>query len=92
MFKKTVKIRNTAGIHCRPTSAILLEVQKFPGCRFMISANSGNSELNSMLSLLALGLACGDVVNISAEGANELEACNRIAELFEFEFDFPQQT
>ena len=90
MVSKTVKIANKAGIHCRPSSMILLEAQKFSGCSFKVKSKSGESGLNSMLSLIALGLGCGEEVTIEATGAGEEEACERIAELFAYEFDFPQ--
>ncbi len=89
MYKKTAFVKNKAGIHCRPSSTILLEAQKFPDCHFKIYSDKGSSELGSMLSLLALGLSCGDKIEISAEGKNEAEAVERLYELFEFEFDFP---
>ncbi len=90
MVEKTVKIINQAGIHCRPSSAILNKIQKFPDCVFTVLAKGRDSvELNSILSLIALGLHCGDEVTIQATGKNEEEAIGEIAELFATEFDFP---
>ncbi len=70
---------------------ILLEARKFPGCKFKIMTANGDSDLNSMLSLISLGLSCGDGVTVSANGENEIEACEKISDLFAYEFDFPPQ-
>lgn len=42
-----------------------------------------------MVDLLALGLAPGDEITISAEGPDEMLAVARLQELFERRFDFP---
>ncbi len=89
MQRKSVVVRNKAGIHCRPSSAILMEAQKFPACRIKVKSRKGESELNSILSLISLGLCCGDEVTVEADGANEKAACEKMAEMFAFEFDFP---
>lgn len=89
MYHKVVKVRNKAGIHCRPTSVILLEAQKYPSCHFKIASSSGISNLDSMISLLALGISYGEHVSITVEGDQEDIAGPAIASLFEFEFDFP---
>ena len=88
MQTKTVTIRNKAGIHCRPSSAIMMTAEKFTGCQFSIRTAKGISELNSILDLLALGLQQGDDVEINVSGPNEEEACQKIAKLFATEFDF----
>lgn len=91
MEERTVTVVNEAGIHCRPSSEILLAVQRFPNCTISVEASQGKVELNSMLALLGLGLAKGEQVKISAEGEKEHEACDVIAALFAFHFDFPPQ-
>ena len=89
MKKSTVTIQNEQGIHCRPSTEILMAVQKFPDCSFQAESKQGVVELNSMLALLGLGLMHGDSVTITTEGENEEEACDVISALFAFNFDFP---
>ncbi len=90
MQTKTVVIRNKAGIHCRPSSAIMVAAAKFPGHE--ITAESSRSgmtvNLNSILDLLSMGLQQGDSVTLKVQGPQEEEACRKLAELFETEFDF----
>ncbi len=89
MIEKKVKIKNKAGIHCRPSSVILTAVEEFPGHKFEIFSTKGDCELQSILELLSLGLQFGDDVTIRTTGPDEGKASERIAGLFEFEFDFP---
>lgn len=92
MVERVATIHNRDGIHCRPSSAILTAVGEFPGTEFMVTCDRGESDLCSILSLLSLGLQKGDEVSIQVTGPNEEAACKRIADLFEFEFDFPPRT
>jgi len=89
MTERIVTIQNEAGIHCRPSTEILLAVQEFPDCVIHAESKHGNVELNSMLALLGLGLAEGDKVKIITHGKNEDKACDVISALFAFNFDFP---
>ena len=93
MEKRTVTIRNRAGIHCRPSSVILNTVNaEFSGHEFVLTCQRGEScELNSIMGLLALCLACGESVELTVEGPNEVQAADKIAELLATEFDFPPQ-
>jgi phosphotransferase system HPr (HPr) family protein len=92
MVECTATVQNHAGIHCRPSSEILLAVQQFPNCTFALEVKGERVELNSMLSLLGLGLVEGDEIKVFADGDNEQVACDTVAKLFEFHFDFPTET
>ena len=91
MIEKKVKIHNKAGIHCRPSSVILTTIKSnFPDTSFtLITDDHLPTKLNSILSLISLGLHCGNEVLLQVEGPNEEEACAKIASLLENEFDFP---
>lgn len=89
MSSKTVKVINKAGIHCRPSSVILMAVQEFPGCKFKIKTKNGDSDLTSMISLISLGIACEEQVTVEVSGPDEEAACEKIAGFFAYNFDFP---
>lgn len=91
MQTRNVTIRNRAGIHCRPSSVILNTVNSEFSCHtFVLTNKVGDScELNSIMGLLALGLACNDTAVLTVEGPEEERAADRIAELLETEYDFP---
>ena len=93
MIEKTVTVKNRAGIHCRPSSAILLAAMEFTDDhQVKISCQHGECALKSILELLALGLQQGDIVTIAVSGPRETELCEKLAELFAFEFDFPPRS
>ena len=91
MQTRNVTIRNTAGIHCRPSSVILNAINaEFADQKFSLTNSRGEScELNSIMGLLALGLACTDTATLTVEGVDEERAADRIASLLETEYDFP---
>jgi len=93
MTEKKVKIHNKAGIHCRPSSVILTAIKSdYPETSFTLIADGHPpTELNSILSLISLGLHYGNEALLKVEGPEEEEACAKIAELLENEFDFPPQ-
>ena len=92
MKERTVTIRNKAGIHCRPSSMILSTIQqKYPMHTFLIEKDGEEIELNSILNLISLGLACNSVAKLTVSGTEEDKAINEVGDLFEYEFDFPQK-
>ena len=88
MFEKNIRIQNKAGIHCRPSSLIMTEVEKYPGNTFLLTAARGSSSMTSILDLLALGLQYGDTAVLQVNGPQEQEAGKKIVEMLEHEYDF----
>jgi len=93
MIEKRVKIHNKAGIHCRPSSVILTTIKmEFPDTTFMLTKDGEEPiELNSILGLISMGLHCENEALLQVEGPKAEEACERVAFLFENEFDFPSK-
>lgn len=90
MYEKTVTVLNKAGIHCRPSSAILMAAMGYSQDHKMQAICArGVSSLGSILELLSLGLQCGESVTVKVEGPKESEIGSKLAELFAHEFDFP---
>jgi phosphocarrier protein len=88
MVRKQAVIKNSMGIHCRPSAVILNATSDYDGeCR--VIADSGETDLNSVMGLLALGLQQGDAITIEIEGPDEESFCQQLVELFETQFDFP---
>ena len=84
-----VKVKNEAGIHCRPSSLIIQKVLDYPECSFNVERSRGEADLTSILTLISLGIKQGEEVKITVNGPDEEEACSEVAELFAYEFDFP---
>lgn len=79
---------NSAGIHCRPSAVIIKEVMNYPGA-ILVTANSHQSDLRSVMSLLALGLHQGTNLTIRVSGPDENAFCQKLVDLFQTHFDFP---
>lgn len=79
---------NSAGIHCRPSAVIIKEVMNYPGV-IHVTANSRESDLRSVMSLLALGLHQGADLTIQVSGPDEQAFCQKLVGLFQTHFDFP---
>jgi phosphotransferase system HPr (HPr) family protein len=82
-------IRNEAGIHCRPSTHIIKSVKDYPG-EMKVRCAEGESDLRSMLGLMMLGLTCGSQVEVEVEGPDEQSELQRVIDLLETEYDFPQ--
>ncbi len=81
-------IKNSAGIHCRPTALITQESAEVDSVITVLSP-SGTCELGSALDLMMLGLETGTQITLQADGPDEEAVVVQFKELFETEFDFP---
>lgn len=88
MISDKAVINNDAGIHVRPSGVIMSELGIYTG-KIVLSVNSNSVELNSVMSLLALGLMKGDEVEIMVTGNDEEKICTKVKELMERVYDFP---
>ncbi len=88
-YRAKAVIRNSAGIHCRPTAVIVKEARRFE-CEISVhTSNDTTADPKSAIELLALGLDEGTEIEIEANGDSAPACCQRLVELFETEFDFP---
>jgi len=88
MVKTNAVIRNNAGIHVRPSGVILGEIGNYSG-EIVISHDNTTVELNSVMSLLILGLMKDDEIEITVTGNDEENVCSKTKDLFERIYDFP---
>lgn len=91
MVQKTATIRNSMGIHVRPTGVIIDAFHDSP-VEIQVSAKGIDSNLKDHISILAMGLCKGDEVEIIVSGEEEEKVCDSIVEYFEKEYDFPPRT
>ncbi|MBN2684108.1 MAG: HPr family phosphocarrier protein [Pontiellaceae bacterium] len=90
MVKTKAIVQNEAGIHCRPSAVLVTEGCAYEG-EIEVSAKTGTCNLKSALELIMLGLEKGTEVTITVTGPNEEAQAQRLAKLFETQFDFPPQ-
>jgi len=90
MMEASAIIQNAHGIHCRPSALIIKETAYYDG-EIEVGAESGKTNLKSVIGLIGLGLEQGTQITIHVSGPDEAMFCQRLVELFERHFDFPQK-
>jgi phosphocarrier protein HPr len=84
-------IANEAGIHVRPSGVIYSAVRGYAGT-VVVRHGSEEAEIGSVMRLIALGLVCGDEIEIEVTGPDEDSKLAEVRELFECRFDFPPRS
>lgn len=88
MTSKTTTVVNPTGLHARPAATLATEAGSF-GSKVQIRNVSKGSEFKdatSMLSIMMLGIAQGNEVEISAEGDYEVTAVDTLIALIDSGF------
>lgn len=86
MTQRDVVVRNRAGIHARPAALIVQTAAQFSShIEFRNEHESINAK--SIMGIITLGAGYNSTITISADGADENEAVERLAALFENRFE-----
>ncbi|MFH1681249.1 MAG: HPr family phosphocarrier protein [Candidatus Eisenbacteria bacterium] len=82
MIEQAALVRNKLGIHVRPAERIAQTAVRFQAS---VALRNGECQVNakSILGILALEAGLGAEITIIADGADEREAAQAIAALFE---------
>lgn len=83
MYSQTVEIVNPTGLHARPAAEFVQLAKQFQSKIRIHNCALTTPPVNakSILSLLTQCLARGTVAELSAEGADEVEAVDRLVAL-----------
>ncbi len=71
MTTTNVTVEAENGIHARPASELVKMIKEFAPAKVTLKANGKSANGASIISVLALGLKKGTVLEICAEGENE---------------------
>ncbi len=88
MVEVAAIIANSAGIHCRPSAAIVKALSGYPG-EITVLSDNGSCNPRSIMGLLSLCLQEGTPIRIQVEGPDEDSTARQVASLFETHYDFP---
>ncbi len=80
MTTKTVTIQNTVGLHARPAT-FFIQKANFYKSTVMIEKGTRRANAKSLLGVLSLGIEKGHDITIRAEGIDEVEAVEGLADL-----------
>ena len=82
MYSKQITIQNRSGLHARPAADFVSQAGKF---KAKIGVQRAGEDVvadgKSIIMLLAMGLAQGEGVILSADGEDEKEAVEALAEV-----------
>ena len=86
MFSREVAVNNQVGLHARPATFFIQKANEF---RSSIWVEKDDRRVNakSLLGVLSLGIVKGNVVNIIADGQDEENAAEALAELIASNFN-----
>lgn len=79
-MKKTYKITLSEGLHARPTTLLVTAVTPFSSDVSM-TYKEKTVNLKSIMGVMALGVAPGSVVEISAEGSDANEVMDKVTDV-----------
>lgn len=85
---KDVKILNRAGIHARPAALIVQTASQFEA-KIYLEKDSEQINAKSIMGIITLGASYQTPITITAEGSDEEEAVEAMANLFESRFEEP---
>lgn len=86
MYTESAVIRDEVGLHARPASKFVKLAGTFQS-DIMIKKGGVGSAANgkSITSILLMGATKGAIVQITADGPDEVQACHALRELLESE-------
>ncbi|MCC8104232.1 MAG: HPr family phosphocarrier protein [Clostridiales bacterium] len=79
MTKKEITIQLPSGLEARPI-AMLVQVASQYESEIHLESNGRNVNAKSIMGMMTLGLDTGDKVLVTADGADEQDAVNKIEE------------
>ncbi len=85
MVVKHVTITNQVGLHARPATFFIQKANEFK-CSISVEKNDRKVNAKSLLGVLSMGITRGTEIDIVAEGVDEQQAVDTLAELVNSEF------
>ena len=85
MKSREVVITNASGLHARPATFFIQKANCYK-CTLWVEKDDRKVNAKSLLGVLSLGIVKGTAITIIADGADEDEAINTLAELIDSDF------
>jgi len=77
MEKIIYKISDENGIHARPAGLIVNTAKRYLS-EITINRGGKSADAKKLFAVMGLGIACGDEIEITANGADEIDAVREI--------------
>ncbi|MFQ9149180.1 MAG: HPr family phosphocarrier protein [Eubacteriales bacterium] len=85
MFSKNVTIQNNVGLHARPATFFIQKANTYQSSVW-VEKEDRRVNAKSLLGVLSLGITKGMTVTLIADGSDEKEAIDGLAELIDTNF------
>ena len=85
MISRGVTNRNSVGLHARPATFFVQKANSFKSS-IWVEKEDCRVNAKSLLGVLSLGISKGCTITLIADGADESEAINGLADLVDGEF------
>jgi len=79
MVKEEITVKLKGGINARP-AAMLVQVASRFDSKIYIEAENRRMNAKSIMGMMALGLDSGEIVTITADGSDEVDALKDVVE------------
>ena len=85
MITREVTINNQVGLHARPATFFIQKANEFKSV-IWVEKDDRRVNAKSLLGVLSLGIVKGTTINIIADGVDEAQAVETLADLIDREF------
>lgn len=85
MISKNVTIQNNVGLHARPATFFIQKANTYQSSVW-VEKEDRRVNAKSLLGVLSLGITKGMTVTLTADGSDEKEAIDGLAELIDTNF------
>ena len=82
MISRSITIKNSLGLHARPATFFIQKANSYK-CSIWVEKEDCRVNAKSLLGILSLGISKDTTVTVIADGADEEDAVNGLAELVE---------
>ena len=79
MVKRSFKIINESGIHARPSTTLVNTAIEFKS-NITLTALKREVDFKSIMGVMSLGIYSGVIIEIKAEGEDEMDAINTLSD------------
>ena len=85
MYVKDVMVQNQVGLHARPATFFIQKANEFKSS-IWVEKDERRVNAKSLLGVLSLGIVGGTTITLIADGSDEKEAVEALAELINGNF------
>ncbi len=85
VVRRTVKIRNAAGLHARAAAKLIQLCEKYKSA-IKISRGRSSANAKSIMGVMMLAAACGASVTVEARGSDAKKSVAAVVRLIEDKF------